>query len=112
MPLSAPLVLPAAPAPPSSPVGPVGPVSEVLTVPVRVAADGGLHLQVLHLGSGERVVVAFTTLAQARAVLGEHQLLVDLGRGALQALVEPLGIGVRLDPERVLRPARRTRVVA
>lgn len=79
----------------------------LLTVPV-VGTPRTWHLQVHRLRDGRRVVVAFTTQAQARAVLGEHQLLVDLSLGSLVAMTEALGWEVRVDPVRVLaRPGVR-----
>lgn len=73
----------------------------MLTVPV-VGPPETWHLQVHRLRDGRRLVVAFTTQAQARAVLGEHQLLVDLSLGSLTAMTEALGWEVRVDPVRVL----------
>ncbi|MFF7248320.1 SAV_915 family protein [Embleya sp. NPDC008237] len=79
----------------------------VLIVPVR-SVDGARVVRLCRDPLGVRVVVAFTSVARLRAVLGVEQEWIRLGAGAVRTLVDEVG-GERMlvDPGLSAPPVRR-----
>ncbi|MFI6582337.1 SAV_915 family protein [Embleya sp. NPDC050493] len=79
----------------------------VLIVPVR-SVDGARVVRLCRDPLGARVVVAFTSVARLRAVLGVEQEWIRLGAGAVRTLVDEVG-GERMlvDPGLSAPPVRR-----
>ncbi|SJZ40628.1 SseB protein N-terminal domain-containing protein [Marinactinospora thermotolerans DSM 45154] len=70
----------------------------VLFVPVH-EGKGAVALRSARLGSGERVVPAFTTAPRLRAAMGAGQRWIRLAEPAVRALTAPLGISrLWIDP--------------
>ncbi|MEU0933917.1 SAV_915 family protein [Embleya sp. NPDC005971] len=84
----------------------------VLIVPVR-SVDGARVVRLCRDPLGARVVVAFTSVARLRAVLGVEQEWIRLGAGAVRSLVDEVG-GERLlvDPGLSAAPVRHAEPVA
>lgn len=79
----------------------------VLVVPVRSVA-GTRVVRPCRDPLGVRVVVAFTSVARLRAVLGADQQWIRLGAGAVRALAHDLGAAsVIVDPRLAASPVRR-----
>jgi hypothetical protein len=74
-------------------------VNNVLYVPVRTTSDGVLTLRTGRLESGERIGLAFTSLASLEYTLGSAQQWINLGDESLRDMLAPLGIRqLRVDP--------------
>ncbi|MFJ8745527.1 SAV_915 family protein [Embleya sp. NPDC127516] len=78
----------------------------VLIVPVR-SVDGARVVRLCRDPLGARVVVAFTSVARLRAVLGADQEWIRLGAGAVRSLADEVG-GERMlvDPGLSAPPVR------
>lgn len=78
----------------------------VLIVPVR-SVDGARVVRLCRDSLGARVVVAFTSVARLRAVLGVDQEWIRLGAGAVRSLADEVGgERVLVDPGLSAPPVR------
>jgi hypothetical protein len=77
----------------------VAAVRRALYVPVRVNRAGTFTLRTGQLESGERIGLAFTSLAALSRTLGPGQQWVHLCDESLRDMLAPLGVGhFRVDP--------------
>ena len=68
-------------------------------VPVRTTSEGVLTLRTGRLETGERIGLAFTSLASLEYTLGPAQQWISLGDESLRDMLAPLGIRqLRVDP--------------
>ncbi|WP_406295290.1 hypothetical protein OG948_09030 [Embleya sp. NBC_00888] len=83
----------------------------VLIVPVR-SVDGARVVRLCRDPLGARVVVAFTSVARLRAVLGADQEWIRLGAGAVRSLADEVGgERVLVDPGLSAPPVRHREAV-
>ncbi|WP_406289532.1 SAV_915 family protein [Embleya sp. NBC_00896] len=75
-----------------------------LAVPVRVG-DVARVVRLCRDPLGERVMVAFTSPARLRAVLGAEQEWIRLGAGAVRSLADEVGVRVVLVDPGLAAPA-------